>query len=70
MQHWTNIDISGPKPSSRQDHAMCYIPNTCSQQNHSLLMVIGGDSGTKLGDVWLLDLDMWVWSKVCMFHLI
>ena len=65
IQHWTKPKVSGEKPPPRYSHATCYIAGPLTVQQHPLLMVVGGHSEQgELGDVWLLDVDKWLWSEV------
>ena len=67
LQHWTKLELSGDQPLARDCHASCCItaPFTGQEEQHSLLMVVGGyGGGSALCDVWLLDVDKGVWSEV------
>lgn len=73
MQHWTKLEISGDKPLARDCHTSCCIavPSTGQEEQHSLLMVVGGYGGDgALCDVWLLDVDKGLWSEVSMHALL
>ena len=64
-QHWTKLDTTGG-PRRRDSHAACCIAGPLTGQEHPLLLVGGGDGGSlsALKDMWLLDVDKGVWSKV------
>ena len=69
-QHWTKV-ISQRKPPARYFHTTCCIAGPLTGQEHSLLMIVGGDGQYEvLGDVWLLDVDKGEWSEVGMLYLI
>ena len=64
-QHWTKLDTTGgPRPPARCYHAACCIAGPLTGQEHPLLLVGGGFSGSVLKDMWVLDVDRGVWSKV------
>ena len=64
-QHWTKLDTTGgPRPPARASHAICCIAGTLTGQEHPLLLVAGGRSGSVLKDMWVLDVDGGVLSKV------
>ena len=65
IQHWSKPKISGEKPPRRYSHTTCYIAGPLTGQQYPLLMVVGGhgDQGA-LSDVWLLDVDKWLWTEV------
>ena len=70
MQHWTKV-ASGKRPQPRDSHTACCIASPLTGQEHSVLMVVGGQDGLMvLSDVWLLDVDKGVWSEVGMLYLI
>ena len=49
-------------PAKRCYHSATHL---CFSKNHQLLLVIGGSSGREiLSDVWLLDLNTWMWTEV------
>lgn len=66
MQHWTKLSVSKVKPSVREYHATCCIAGPLTGEQHPVLMVVGGWGYILkiIGDVWLLDVDKGVWSKV------
>ena len=72
MQHWTKLRVSKVKPPVREYHATCCIAGPLTGEQYPLLMVVGGWGYILkiLGDVWLLDVETGVWSKVGMFYLI
>ena len=74
-QHWTKLDTTGgPRPPAREFHAACCIAGPLTGQEHPLLLVGGGYSGSvpcecvagesALKDMWVLDVDRGVWSEV------
>ena len=65
MQHWTKLH-TGVRPRHSTSHAACCIAGPLTGEKHPLLMVIGGqlDNGEALDDVWLLDVDDVLWTKV------
>ena len=64
-QHWTKLNTTGgPRPPARDSHAACCIAGPLPGQEHPLLLVGGGFSGSALKDMWLLDVDRGVWSEV------
>lgn len=65
LQHWTKLKIAGAKPPARCLHAACYIAGPLTGQQHPLLMVVGGSSDNRFGDMWLLDVDKRMWNEVC-----
>ena len=66
MQHWMKV-VSKNKPPARCRHTACCIAGPLTGQEHPLLMVVGGWNERKMfSDVWLLDVDKRVWSKVGM----
>ena len=80
FQHWRKLDTSGrPSPPARFSHAAA----ACSigvQQEHPLLLVKGGCVRLVdhlenilmevLKDMWVLDVDRAVWSKVSPYDFI
>ena len=69
MQHWTKL-VSEDKPPARSYQGAFCIEGPLTGQQHPLVMVVGGcDDGMKaFGDVWLLDVDRSVWSKVSILY--
>ena len=68
-QYWTKLDTTGgPRPRVRCSHAACCIAGPLTGQEHPLLLVGGGLSGSGVlsvfKDMWLLDVDRGVWSEV------
>ena len=62
---------SQKRPPARSSHTACCIAGPLTGQEHPILMVVGGWNVKKaLSDVWLLDVDKWVWSEVGMLYLI
>ena len=66
LQHWTKLDVSGPKPPARSRHAACYIAGPLTGQEHPLLLVAGGlgDDYKVLQDMWILDINGRKWKQV------
>ena len=58
---WTRMQfVMGDKPSFRSKAACCLLPDGIS------VLVHGGldeDTGAVLGDAFILDTQLWVWSK-------
>ena len=64
-QHWTKLDTTGgPRPPVRGGHAACCIGGPLTGQEHPLLLVGGGYGGGGFKDMWVLDVDIGVWSEV------
>ena len=72
FQHWHKVDITGRlSPCARFSHAACSIG---FQREHPLILVKGGcirliDQLKNvlmevLNDMWVLDVDKAIWSKV------
>jgi len=59
------------RPPARSVHAACCIAGPLTEQEHPLLMVVGGYDGgvCVLGDVWLLDVDKGIWTEVGRLNL-
>jgi hypothetical protein len=54
---------ASPAPSARKSAGMAYL-TPCAGMAGACLVLIGGDrSGTLLGDVWVFDLTLNVWSQ-------
>ncbi|KAG4078740.1 hypothetical protein HA402_015330 [Bradysia odoriphaga] len=61
QQQW-NLPITyGEAPPPRESHtAVAYV---CKKTKTSYLVIYGGMSGCRLGDLWLLDIDSKVWTR-------
>ena len=58
------------RPPARSVHAACCIAGPLAEQEHPLLMVVGGYDGVGvLGDVWLLDVDKGICTEVGRLNL-
>ena len=68
MQHWTKLKVSGAKPPARNSHTTCCIAGPFTGQQHPVVAVINGNIGGPVGDVWLLDVNSGVWSKVSTLY--
>ncbi|XP_058480255.1 host cell factor 2 [Solea solea] len=55
---WTIPDTKGSGPSARESHSSVAYTGL----NSSKLYIFGGMQGTRLNDLWQLDLDTMVWS--------
>jgi len=55
---------SGPNPCARGSHAAFCIAGPIAEQEHPLLVMVGGSGGEPLKDMWVLDIDKGVWSEV------
>lgn len=59
---WESPNYYGTPPPPRESHtAVAYSPN--GDIRGSKLIIYGGMSGCRLGDLWLLDIDSMTWSK-------
>lgn len=58
---WSTPLTEGKPPSPRESHTC--VAYTSAITNKSKLIIYGGMSGHRLGDVWFLDVDSLVWSK-------
>jgi len=58
---WTTPQTFGKLPSPRESHTC--VAYKMQQTNSVRLIVYGGMSGHRLGDVWLLDVTTLTWSK-------
>uniref|UniRef100_A0AAZ1XW62 Host cell factor 1 n=1 Tax=Oreochromis aureus TaxID=47969 RepID=A0AAZ1XW62_OREAU len=56
---WEIPATSGPPPPPRESHTAVVTTN----HGASRLIIYGGMSGCRLGDLWVLDIDSLVWSK-------
>ncbi|XP_005748048.1 host cell factor 1b isoform X1 [Pundamilia nyererei] len=56
---WEIPATSGPSPPPRESHTAVVTTN----HGASRLIIYGGMSGCRLGDLWVLDIDSLVWSK-------
>jgi len=64
---WDIPVVTGEPPPPRESHsAVAYS----SKDGHSLhLIIYGGMSGCRLGDLWLLDISEWlICLSVCLFR--
>ena len=53
---WSQLTISGTKPSARSGHIAVV--------NSTTMYVFGGDDGSKKNDVWKLNLTSPTWSQL------
>ncbi len=58
---WSSPQIYGKPPSPRESHTCVSYKSAVT--NTSKLVLYGGMSGHRLGDVWLLELETMTWSK-------
>ena len=63
---------SGPSPCARDSHAAFCIAGPIAEEEHPLLVVVGGSGEEPLKDMWVLDIDEGVWKEVtdlsCIDH--
>lgn len=58
---WERPDTQGPLPPPRESHTgVAYI---CKEKEISYLVIYGGMSGCRLGDLWFLNTDTLTWNK-------
>ncbi|KAL3290269.1 hypothetical protein HHI36_023619 [Cryptolaemus montrouzieri] len=58
---WDIPITNGPCPPPRESHTgVAYVDKT---KNKSFLVIYGGMSGCRLGDLWFLDTDNMTWSR-------
>lgn len=58
---WNQPQTDGKPPSPRESHTCVAYKSAIT--NKSKLIIYGGMSGHRLGDVWFLDIDTMNWSK-------
>ena len=61
LMTWSTPVTDGKPPSPRESHTCVAFKSSVT--NKSKLIVYGGMSGHRLGDVWFLDIDSMSWSK-------
>ena len=62
IQHWSMLEIQGESyPVGRSGHAAVCLGYG---GDHPQLLITGGYDGTRLSDVWLLDLQSGRWREV------
>lgn len=57
---WTRLHIL-PGPSERESHSAIYYHDKI--ENRNFLVIFGGMNGSRLGDLWFLDLKQLVWVQ-------
>lgn len=58
---WDIPVTHGPSPPPRESHTgVAYLDK---KRSKSFLVIYGGMSGCRLGDLWFLDTDNMTWSK-------
>lgn len=60
---WIVPKTYGESPPPRESHTG--VSFTCKTTGKLYLLIYGGMSGCRLGDLWLLDIDTMSWSKPC-----
>ncbi|KAM7364264.1 host cell factor-like [Cochliomyia hominivorax] len=60
---WIVPKTYGESPPPRESHTG--VSFTCKTTGKLYLLIYGGMSGCRLGDLWLLDIDTMTWSKPC-----
>lgn len=60
---WIVPKTYGESPPPRESHTG--VSFTCKSTGKLYLLIYGGMSGCRLGDLWLLDIDTMTWSKPC-----
>ncbi|XP_073814737.1 host cell factor-like [Musca autumnalis] len=58
---WIVPKTYGDNPPPRESHTG--VSFTCKNSGKLYLLIYGGMSGCRLGDLWLLDIDSMTWSK-------
>lgn len=61
IQKWDLPITYGENPPPRESHTA--VAYTCKRTNKSSLVIYGGMSGCRLGDLWLLDTDTMTWTR-------
>ncbi|CAH0385374.1 unnamed protein product [Bemisia tabaci] len=57
---WEIPQTRGNEPPPRESHTACGYTDP---EGHSKLIIFGGMSGNRLGDLWMLDIDTMMWTK-------
>ncbi|XP_023302584.2 host cell factor-like [Lucilia cuprina] len=60
---WIVPKTYGESPPPRESHTG--VSFSCKSTGKLYLLIYGGMSGCRLGDLWLLDIDTMTWSKPC-----
>lgn len=60
---WIVPKTYGESPPPRESHTG--VSFACKTTGKLYLLIYGGMSGCRLGDLWLLDIDTMTWSKPC-----
>lgn len=60
---WIVPKTYGESPPPRESHTG--VSFTCKNTGKLYLLIYGGMSGCRLGDLWLLDIETMTWSKPC-----
>ncbi|XP_075261582.1 host cell factor-like isoform X2 [Convolutriloba macropyga] len=58
---WELPYVTGQPPPARESHSG--VIHYDEEGNSSKLIIYGGMSGVRLGDLWVLDIDNYVWSR-------
>lgn len=59
--HWEIPVTNGPSPPTRESHTgVSYVDK---EKGKSFLVIYGGMSGCRLGDLWFLNTDTLTWTK-------
>lgn len=58
---WDLPTTYGENPPPRESHTA--VAYTCKRTNKCSLVIYGGMSGCRLGDLWMLDTDTMVWTR-------
>ncbi|XP_039297456.1 host cell factor 1 [Nilaparvata lugens] len=61
---WEIPQTYGTSPPPRESHTACAYTDS---EGHSKLIVYGGMSGCRLGDLWVLDIETMNWSRPTVF---
>ena len=66
VMQWEIPETYGTPPPARESHtAVAYTPAEGSP--HPKLIIYGGMSGCRLGDLWILDIDSMTWTKPMLY---
>ena len=61
VYQWEKPHTFGSRPSPRESHtAVSFTPSTGGSTK---LLIYGGMSGFRLGDIWILDTESMTWSR-------
>ena len=67
-QHWYKVQImpDKPKPAKRHDHTAVCISGPLFGQIKPMVLIAGGRDSRwqNLGDLWILDCSIGMWTKV------